>query len=537
MRRTLALTVLPLTVWAAAPVLPVQPRHNPLPGTKTHFVLPEYKSVAQWQTRREQLQRQLLFATGLWPIPKRRPFSIRRFGRVERGHWAVEKIALETLPGFFVGGNLYLPSGSSLRRPAVLIPHGHWKRGRVENIPAYSVPALGANLAAQGYVAFAWDMVGYNDTVQVPHSFGDGEQEQLWSWGPLQLQLWNSIRALDFIVSLRDVDPSRVAVTGASGGATQALLLAAVDDRVKVSVPVNMISTTYQGGSPCENAPGLRVGTFNVEIAALFAPKPMLMISTTRDWTRQTPYEEYPQVRSIYELYGRTEALEYTQSDAEHNYDRTSRESTYTFLRRHLLGMNDGLRVRETVEPDLEPQDLLIGEALKTSATAEDVFAVWRNLVMTEPKRGTLAQLVSVPGSLSGYPAYEVPFREIAGRPAEVEIIVDPNGMEAARAWVREGPTVWLAEVFKTGNNDPPYGEGRFFLTFNRSVDAHRVQDILLLIAKADGRRVTLVGVGEAAGWVQLAAATAPVKVSVRLENPVMGQTFIPGLARTGFSY
>jgi hypothetical protein len=147
-------------------------------------------------------------------------------------------------------------------------------------------------------------------------------------------------------------------------------------------------------------------------------------------------------------------------------------------------------------------------------------------------KRDTLAAIVKV----SEYPGYDVPVREIPGTSSEVEIIVDRGGADAARAWAQPGPTVWLADVFKTGRNDPPYGGGRYFLTFNRSVDAHRVQDILSLIARAGSRKVTLVGIGEAAAWVELAAALAPVKVGVRLENPELGKMFIPGLARTGLS-
>ncbi|HET8546348.1 MAG TPA: hypothetical protein VFL57_00005, partial [Bryobacteraceae bacterium] len=189
--------------------------------------------------------------------------------------------------------------------------------------------------------------------------------------------------------------------------------------------------------------------------------------------------------------------------------------------------------VAETVEPRLTPADLLIGEALTSSATYEDVFAVWRNLVRTPAKREMLAEIVN----FSGYRGYDVPVREIPGRSSELEIIIDRGGSEAARAWMRPGPTVWLPDLFKTGRNDPPYAGGRFFLTFNRSVDAHRVQDILTLIARAGSRRVTLVGIGQAAAWVELAAAIAPVKVAVRLENPELGKMFIPGLARTGFSY
>src|SRR5689334_21604145 len=106
-------------------------------------------------------------------------------------------------------------------------------------------------------------MIGYNDTSQIPHAFG-GQREQLWSLGPLGLQTWNSIRALDFLQSLPDVDPGQIGVTGESGGRTQTFMLCAVDDRPKISSSVNMISLIMQGGSPCENAPYLRIGTNNV---------------------------------------------------------------------------------------------------------------------------------------------------------------------------------------------------------------------------------------------------------------------------------
>jgi dienelactone hydrolase len=101
-------------------------------------------------------------------------------------------------------------------------------------------------------------MVGYTDTVQIPHRFGNAEM-RLWSFGPLGLQLWDSIRSLDFLASLPDVDPGELGAVGASGGATQSFLLAAVDDRIQFDAPVNMVSAIMQGGDLCENAPGLRL--------------------------------------------------------------------------------------------------------------------------------------------------------------------------------------------------------------------------------------------------------------------------------------
>src|SRR2546426_1367857 len=130
-------------------------------------------------------------------------------------------------------------------------------------------------------------MIGFGDSKPIGHTLRDARMDRLgMSLGGLQL--WNSMRALDFLRSLPEVDPERIGCTGASGGGTQTFLLAAVDDRVRASAPVNMISADFQGGDLCENAPDLRVDTFNVEIAALTAPRPMVMISNTGDWTKTT---------------------------------------------------------------------------------------------------------------------------------------------------------------------------------------------------------------------------------------------------------
>ena len=178
----------------------------------------------------------------------------------------------ESLPGFFVTGNLYRPIGDG-PFPAVLSPHGHWTYGRLENTPTTSGPARAIGLARQGFVVFTYDMVGYNDSQQLPHTFG-GRREHLWGLSLAGLQLWNGIRALDFLETLPYVRRDALAATGESGGGTQTFLLAAVDSRVKVAVPVNMISLHMQGGCLCENPPGLRLDTTNVEIAATIAPRP-----------------------------------------------------------------------------------------------------------------------------------------------------------------------------------------------------------------------------------------------------------------------
>ena len=175
----------------------------------------------------------------------------------------------------------------------MLSPHGHWTYGRLENTAINSGPGRAIGLARQGFVVFTHDMVGYGDSRQVPHTFG-GRRENLWGLSLGGLQLWNGIRALDFLETLPYVRRDGFGVTGESGGGTQTFLLGAVDPRVAVAVPVNMISLHMQGGCLCENMPGLRVDTNNVEIAATIAPRPLLMVSATGDWTEETLESRVP---------------------------------------------------------------------------------------------------------------------------------------------------------------------------------------------------------------------------------------------------
>ena len=328
-----ALLATSMMTWAAD-IPGSDARNTYTPNTDTHFSMPAYESKAAWEARRMALREQILAAAGLMPLPAKTPLKAVMFGKLDREGYTVENVYFESMPGYFLAGNLYRPKNAQGKTPGVLLAHGHWTYGRLEEQPLFSGQSLGASLARQGYVAFAYDMVGYNDSTQTPHAFG-AAREQLWAFGPLGLQLWNSIRALDFLLSLDSVDPAKVGMTGASGGGTQTFLLAAVDDRVRYVAPVNMVSAIMQGGDYCENAPGLRFDTFNVEIASTIAPRPMLLVSATGDWTHNVPHEEFPAVQHIYSLYDYASEITTKQIKEEHNFNKQSREAVYEFLGRH----------------------------------------------------------------------------------------------------------------------------------------------------------------------------------------------------------
>ncbi len=310
-------------------------QRKPYHGVNDTYAAPQFTSRAAWNIRAAHIRELVLASAGLVPMPERTALNATVFDDLTHADYIVSKVYFESLPGFFVAGNLYRPVGDG-PFPAILSPHGHWPYGRLENSAVASVPGRAINLARQGFVVFTYDMVGYNDSPQLEHRGFGGPREKLWGLSVAGLQLWNGIRSLDFIESLPYVRRDRIGATGASGGGTQVFLLAAVDERVAVAAPVNMISLHMQGGCLCENQPGLRLDTNNVEIAATIAPRPLLMVSATGDWTTNTLEREYPAVRALYALSGAADRVHAVRFEAPHNYNRDSREAVYAWMARWL---------------------------------------------------------------------------------------------------------------------------------------------------------------------------------------------------------
>ncbi|MBN1402787.1 MAG: acetylxylan esterase [Anaerolineae bacterium] len=344
------------------------------------YRFPSYETLAAWETRAAWLRRHLLCVQGLWPMPERAPLKAQISGRLTYDDYTIEGVQFESWPGFYCTGNLYRPRRAKGPCPAILNPHGHWSRGRLEHQPLGSIRARCITFARLGMVALAYDMVGYNDSVQVPHRNGEPQHRfatlrgALWGLSPMALQTWNSIRAIDFLQSLEDVDPERIGCTGASGGGTQTFMVTAIDERIRVAAPVNMISAHFQGGCVCENTPGLRTQTYNVEIGALTAPRPLLMVSATGDWTVNTPQIEYPAIRSIYRLFGAEERLAWAQVDEVHNYNAQSRDHVYRWFARWFLGqeLDEAAEKAFVVEPDERMR--IYPTAVPESADVERAF-------------------------------------------------------------------------------------------------------------------------------------------------------------------
>ncbi len=543
----------------------------------TVYTFPGY-TKAEWTAKAAELREHILVSNGLTPMPEKTPLNAHIFGRVEREDYTVEKVYFEAYPGFFTTGNLYRPKGVKGPFPGIVSPHGHWGRGRLENSEAGSVPGRCINFAKQGYVIFSYDMVGRCDSgKQIDHAYG-GEREALWGLSLMALQLRNAIRAVDFLETLPDVDNDRIGCTGASGGGTQTFMLTAVDDRIKVSAPVNMISAHMQGGCLCENAPNLRLDISNIEIGALMAPKPLLLVSATGDWTKDTPKVEYPAIRSIYAHFDAEDKVHEVQIDADHNYNKDSREAVYAWFGKWFLGEEDATKFKEVPFEVERDEALLVFHSRELPESALDAEGLTRSWIESAEKqlaarkptdaaslgrfreemgaalRRSLA--ISTPDSTRPNPL-EVgdftaqPFLIGGNNPlpslfltpkagqenSSTTLIVHPQGAmnlinpetgEPTRLvadLLAVGESILGVDPFLTGAYSAADGKvirdtnDRYFTTYNRTDAALRVQDIVTALTYLKSQiavsNLNLIGLGEAGLWCLLAAGFADVDRTV----------------------
>lgn len=532
------------------------------------YAAPSPATRTEWEERVRWVRRRVLIAAGLCPAPARNPLNAQVYDRSELDGYSVEKVRFEARPGFLVTGNLYRPTRSRGRRPAVLCPHGHWPKGRMEHSELGSIRGRCVTLAQMGFVVFSYDMIGYNDSCQIEHRWPADvlRRTLLYGAGPFGLQLWNSIRAADFVAGLPDVDAKRIGCTGASGGATQTYYVAVADDRIRVVVPVCMMSAQYQGGCTCEEPPLVHLDDLTtLDVVGALAPRPVLLPSITQDWTNQNPTYDIPAIRKIYALYDAADRVGNVHSNAPHNYNRNTREYMYAWFRRWLAGDKKvGPRIRE---PDIEvptpgevrlfpsgkpPAGLKRGRELlddlvsrekglfrhppKSKSDLRKLRASWLSVyedvlgckAPTEPVSigthialGETATFTISGRAIGRYgngeqtPAlWIVPKRANRRSPAALVVCENgkrellpgnkPNPLLAALldAGVRvlaidilgKGETRSLLKRERLDRSDP------LFHAFNRSLTAHRVQEILTALAalrQHDGvKRPALIGIG-----------------------------------------
>jgi hypothetical protein len=505
---------------------------------------PQFTSADEWSSRAAHIKELILASAGLVPMPERTPLRAHVFDEITRADYSVAKVYFESLPGFFVTGNLYRPLGDG-PFPAIVSPHGHWAYGRLENSAVASVPGRAISLARQGFVVFTHDMIGYNDSQQLEHRLFGGPREKLWGLSIAGLQLWNAIRALDFLESLPYVRRDAIGATGASGGGTQVFLLAAVDERVAVAAPVNMISLQMQGGCLCENQPGLRLDTNNVEIAALIAPRPLLMVSATGDWTTNTMQKEFPAVRALYGLRGAADRVHAVQFDAPHNYNRDSREAVYAWMARWLQNAPADVRREErTFTADPLP-DLLVFHHRPFPADAVTAVQLTDNWIETARR-----QLSSMPLDLRaralrmalgyGSPSTAAQRGSTESPRTRGRRTVLTAGTDDAFARQLRAAGFTVKAIDFTPFDAAEAGKIPHFDTYNRTAASQRVADIVEALRSSPDAALVASGDDALAGL--LASAVEPGRRAVfdvgdfdtTGDGAFVERLYIPGLRKAG---
>lgn len=303
------------------------PRRQPEDGQKMiSWLTSLYSNKTEWEARRDTLRKEVRERLGidkLLPLcSKEKPeySKIRKFDG-----YTVQNFRLKTANGHTVCGSIYAPTSNG-KHPLIICPNGHFSNGRYGKVQQLRL----GTLARMGAICVDYDLWGWGESADEVGSKAHQTPEAH------VMQALNGIRILDWMIQRKDVDTKRIGVNGGSGGGTQTVLLTVLDDRFTAANPVVSVSSWFDGGCPCESGMPIQLaggGTCNAELAAMFAPKPMMLVSDGGDWTSTTPELEYPYLQRIYGFYGAADKVSNIHLPKErHDFGDNKRNAVYKFF-------------------------------------------------------------------------------------------------------------------------------------------------------------------------------------------------------------
>ncbi len=324
------------------------PRRKPEDGKKLIAYLNSlYNDKAQWEARKDSLRREVRQRLGIDPLleQSRAQKSKMQLGKTRKHDgYSVQNFNLPTVNGHTIKGSIYTPKGKkniapSLNRegrggslagggsfPLIICPIGHWNKGRYNE----DLQRRLSTLARMGAICVTYDIWGWGESEDEVGTEAHHTPEAH------VMQTLHGIRILDEMLKRKDVDKSRVAVNGGSGGGSQTVLLSLLDDRYTAACPVVSMAAWFDGGCPCESGIPIMLsggGTCNPELAAAFAPKPMMVVSDGGDWTSETPVSEYPYLQRVYGFYGAQDKVKNVHLPNErHDFGKNKRQAVYRFF-------------------------------------------------------------------------------------------------------------------------------------------------------------------------------------------------------------
>ncbi|HBH84553.1 MAG TPA: xylan esterase [Bacteroidales bacterium] len=341
-------------------------------------------SLGDWQARQKFIRKTLMEITG--PFPEKTPLNAKIIRTIEKDSFRVEHIIFESQPGFYVTSSLYIPKGlpKKAQTAAIIYCSGHTEEGYRSVVYQHVI----TNLVLKGFIVFAFDPVGQGERLEYfdpekgksivggptrEHSY-PGNQAFITGSSQARYMIWDGIRAVDYLLTRKEIDPARIGITGRSGGGTQSSYIAAFDDRILASAPECYITTfarllqTMGNQDAEQNFPSFIVKGLDLpDLLSVRAPKPSLMITTTRDiFSIQGAREAEKEISGIYEAYGKAENFGRAEDDTGHASTLKNREAMYAFFRKHLNNPGD---TKDQIVPLLTKDELRVTSSGQVSVS------------------------------------------------------------------------------------------------------------------------------------------------------------------------
>jgi hypothetical protein len=375
-------------------------------------------TLADWQKRQELIRR--TFSEVVGPFPDKTPLNAKITRTINKVGYRVEHIVYESQPGFYVTSSMFIPSGlkKNSKAPVVIYVSGHSNDGY--RSPAYQQVIL--NLVKKNFIVFAFDPVGQGERLEyfdvktgksmfngptTEHSY-PGAQVFINGSSMARYMIWDGIRAVDYLISRKEVDATRIGITGRSGGGTQSAYISALDDRIAAAAPecyITNFTRLIQSIGPQDAEQnffgGIICGLDHPDFFLVRAPKPSLMITTTRDmFSIQGVRETEKEVSRIYKAYGKEENFSRTEDDAPHASTKKNREAMYAFFQKHFN--NPGSPAdEEVVQLTVDEMKVTATGVVSTSLGGETVYSL--NRKEAEKLSAQLqASRSGFPGNLTG---------------------------------------------------------------------------------------------------------------------------------------
>jgi hypothetical protein len=352
-------------------------------------------SLPEWQQRQKKLDETLLDIVG--PFPVKTPLNARIIRTIEKDSFRVEHIVFESQPGFYVTSSLFIPRHikKNRRAPAVIYCSGHAGDGYRGEVYQHVI----LNLVKKGFVVFAFDPVGQGERLEyfdpktgksivggptTEHSY-PGTQAFIAGSSEARYMIWDGIRAVDYLLTRKEVDPERIGITGRSGGGTQSAYIAAMDERIYAAAPECYLTNFTRllqsiGNQDAEQNLFNEIsrGIDHGDLLAVRAPKPALMITTTRDmFSIQGAMETEKEVSLIYKAFGMEGNFGRVEDDYPHASTMKNREAMYVFFQKHLK--NPGNPADEAVKIlTVDEMRVTATGQVSTSSGGETVFTLNR---------------------------------------------------------------------------------------------------------------------------------------------------------------